>query len=163
MKLRNKQIATIVACITIAVSLTACSGLKGLDVVGKKSISSFDEILKTIPDNVKADEMNVGWSLEAPDGSVRFIWSEDYSKAPLHDVMLELDAEPFVNAGLDTSKLPENYAAYDGMLMVGKKLGNDELTYKGDPTPLAAYEQIVKNYRDSINYHTSLDHYGVKL
>jgi len=31
------------------------------------------------------------------------------------------------------------------------------------PPPLAAYEQIVEKYRSSINYHTSLDHYGVKL
>jgi hypothetical protein len=163
MKLRIKQIAAIAASLTMVISLTACSGLKGLDVVGNKSVNSFDEVLKTIPDNVKADEMNAGWSIEAPDGSVRFIWSEDYSKSAQHDVMLELDAKPFVNAGLDTSKLPSNYAAYDGMLMVGKKLGNDKLTYKGDPTPLAAYEQIVNKYRDSINYHTTLDHYGVKL
>ena len=29
--------------------------------------------------------------------------------------------------------------------------------------PLASYEQMVNNYRASINYHTALDHYGVKL
>lgn len=163
MKSRIKPIAALAAGLAVLVSLTACSGLKKLDVVGQQSITSFDEVLKTIPDKVKADEMNVGWSLEAPDGSVRFIWSEDFSKAPLHDVMLELDAEPFINAGLDTSKLPDNYAAYEGMLMVGQKLGKDKLTYNGNATPLAAYEQIVNKYRDAINYHTSLDHYGVKL
>jgi hypothetical protein len=48
------------------------------------------------------------------------------------------------------------------MLMVGTKLGgNDKVS--GTPTALSAYKLIVSKYRDSINYHTSLDHYGVKL
>lgn len=172
MKNKIKFIAAIAAGLVVTASLTACSGLKSLDVVGQQSITSFDEILKTIPDKVQADELNVGWSLTAPDDSVRFIWSEDYSKAPLHDVMLEFDAQPFLDAGLDPEKLPEDYTFYEGdtmggmgnqMLMVGRKLGNDKLTYKDSPTALTAYEQIVNKYRDALNYHTSLDHYGVKL
>ena len=134
-----------------------------LDVIGRESVTSFDTVLKAMPDRVKPDEVNGMWSLEAPDGTVRFIWSENYARSAQRDVMLELDAKPFVDAGLDPSKLPANYASYDGMLMVGTKLGNDELKYNGDPTPLAAYEQIVAKYRTSINYHTALDHYGVKL
>lgn len=150
----------LVAAILIVILKTAGGSL---DVVGKESVTSFENILNAAPDQVTADETNAGWSLEAPDGSIRFIWSGNYSKSPLHDVMLELDAEPFVNAGLDTGKLPENYAAYDGMLMVGTKLGNDTPTYQGDSTPLAAYEQIVSKYRSSIGYHTALDHYNVNL
>ena len=168
-----KLIAAVAAVLAVAGVFAACSGdLKGLDVVGKQSITSFDEVLKTIPDQVQADEPNVGWALSAPDDSVRFIWSEDYSRAPLHDVMLELDAQPFLDAGLDPEKLPESYVFYEGgtmgatgskMLMVGTKLGSDKLTYSSDPTALEAYGQIVGKYRDAINYHSSLDHYGVKL
>lgn len=154
-------IAVVAVAVLLIVILNSVGG--NLDVVGTDSVTSFNAVLETIPDQVKADEMNSGWSFMAPDGTVRFIWSENYSKSPLHDVMLELDAKPFVDAGLDTAKLPENYATYEGMLMVGTKLGSDNLTYNGDPTPLAAYEQIVNNYRASINYHTALDHYGVKL
>ena len=169
---KSKLIAAVAAGLTFIYSTTACSALKGLDVVGQQSITSFNEVLKAIPDKVKADELNVGWAITAPDDSARFIWSEDYSKTSLHDVMLEFDAQPFLDAGLDPDKLPDNYAYYEGdtmggmgsqMLMVGKKLGSDELTYSGTPTALAAYEQIVNKYRDSINYHTTLDHYGVKL
>ena len=152
--------AAIALGLVIALSLWACSAL---DVVGRYSISSFDDVLKTIPDNVSTDEKNGGWSLEAPDGSVRFIWSEDYSKSPLYDVMLEIDANPFVDAGLDTSRLPDNYTIDEDMLIVGAKLGDDVLTYNGSPTPLKAYEQIVDRYRSSINFHTSLDHFGVML
>lgn len=163
-----------VAVVVVAVILVTIFKNAGgnLDVVGKESVNSFSAILQTIPDKVTADERNAGWALASPDESVRFIWSEDYSRSPLHDVMLELDAKPFLDAGLDPNKLPDNYAFYEGdrmgtmssqMLMVGSKLGNDSLTYNGKPTPLTAYEQIVDKYRGSINYHTSLDHYGVKL
>ena len=146
-----------------AVAMLALVGCKQLDVVGSQSVTSFEAVLKAIPDKVEADEMNAGWSLSAPDDAVRFIWSEDYSKSPLHDVMLEFDAKPFLDAGLDTGKLPENIQYYEDKLMVGTKLGNDALKYSGEVTPLAAYEQIVNLYRDSIGYHTALDHYGVKL
>ena len=154
--------AAVVVVAVIVVALLQTTG-GTLDVVGQASVQSFQKILETIPDRVRADEMNAGWSLAAPDDSVRFIWSEDYSRSVLHDVMLELDAAPFVNAGLDTSKLPDQYAAYEGMLMVGTKYGNDAFTYNGSPTPLAAYENIVKKYRGKVGFHTSLDHYNVDL
>lgn len=146
-----------------AIAMLALAGCKQLDVVGKESVTSFSAVLNAIPDKVQADEMNAGWSLAAPDDTVRFIWSGDYSKSPIHDVMLEFDAQPFLDAGLDPGKLPENVQYYEDKLMVGTKLGTDALKYSGDPTPLAAYEQIVSLYRDSIGYHTALDHYGVKL
>lgn len=164
---RNGKIIAAAGTAVVLVGLIVAAVVKtaggGLDVVGKESVTSFEAVLNTVPDNVKADETNAGWSLSAPDDSVRFIWSEDYSRSALHDVMLEFDAAPFVSAGLDAEKLPENYAAYEGMLMVGTKLGTDQSVYEGDITPLTAYEQIVNNHRDSINYHLDLDHYGVKL
>ena len=134
-----------------------------LDVVGTDSMASFDKVLQQIPQAVAQDEMNGGWSLTAPDNSVRFIWSKNYSESPLHDVMMEFDAAPFIAAGLDTDKLPKNFAFYEGKLMVGTKLGQDVLKYTGEATPLASYEQIVKLKRSSIGYHGALDHYGVNL
>ena len=146
----------------ITMIILYAGGLKGLDVVGQHSIISFDTVLKTIPDKVTADEINNGWSLVSPDNSVRFIWSEDYSQSPLHDVMLEMDARPFIEAGLDTSKLPENYTTIEDILVVGIKLGVNEKV-SGISSAIASYKLIVQNYRESINYHTSLDHYGVML
>lgn len=155
----------IVGIIAIAALVFGIIQLVGgnLDVIGQTSISSFAKVLAAVPAQVSADEMNGGWSLAAPDGSIRFIWSQDYSASPLHDVMVELSAEPFIAAGLDVDKLPDNYSAYEDMLMIGTKLGNDQLTYTGDVTALAAYEQLVKKYRSSVNYHTALDHFGVIL
>jgi hypothetical protein len=119
--------------------------------------------LNALPGNIAVDEMNAGWSLSAPDGEARFVWSADYSKSPLHDVMLEMEARPFLDAGLDPDRLPEDIAFYEGKLMVGTKLGNDQLKYSGAPTPLASYEHIVDRYRRIIGYHTALDHYGVSI
>ncbi len=166
MNKNGKLIAAVAAAAVLVVAIIAAvvqTAGGNLDVVGKQSITSFETILNTIPDNVKEDEINGGWSLNAPDGSVRFIWAKDYSQSPLHDVMLELDAAPFVSAGLDTDKLPDNYSAYDGMLMVGTKLGTEKTVNEGEATPLAAYEQIVNKHRSFINYHMDMDHYGVKL
>lgn len=146
-----------------ALALLSLVGCKQLDVVGNQSIKSLEAVLEAIPDKVQYDQMNFGWSLSAPDDTARFIWSQDYSRSPLYDVMLEFDAKPFLDAGLNTTKLPESIQYYEGQLIVGTKLGSDALQYNGEATPLAAYEQIVDLYRDSIGYHMALDHFGVKL
>jgi hypothetical protein len=155
-----KKIAFVLLGGIALMNLAACSSL---DVVGKASVTSFSAVLDTVGDNVQADEMNAGWSLSAPDGTARFIWSEDYSRSPMHDVMLEFDSQPFIDAGLDANKLPDSIVYYENVLMVGTKLGDDELKYSGSPTPIEAYEQIVNKYRDTIGYHAALDHYGVNL
>lgn len=156
----KKKLILVVMSLTTLITFTACNNK--LDVVGNKSITSFEKILNIIPEQITADDMNGGWSLNAPDGSARFIWSKDYSKSPIHDVMLEFDVQPFIDAGLDVSKLPEGMV-YDDKIMVGTKLGEDSLTYKGDATPIESYKKIVNLYRESVKYHTSLDHYGVDL
>ena len=156
------MVFTVTAGMILLVSISGCGRItRSLDVVANESVRSFEVVLDTL--RVEADEANAGWSLTAPDGDARFIWSEDYSKSPLYDVMLELDAQPFLNAGLDADKLPEEVMLVDGMLIVGTKLGDDVLQYKGTPTPLSSYEQIVDQYRDNIGYHAPMDHYGVDL
>lgn len=146
----------------ILAGLFILSSCTSLDVVGTESVNSFEKMLGATTSLVSKDEMNGGWSLKAPDGSVRFIWSWDYSKSPIHDVMLELDATPFVNAGLDVNKLPAGMA-YDNMLMVGTKLGTQAITYSGEATPIASFKKIVEIKRDAVKYHAALDHYGVDL
>ena len=134
-----------------------------LDVVGNDSVRSFGELLENAPQSVLYDEMNGGWSLSAPDNSARFVWSRNFAESPVRDVMLEFDATPFIAAGLDPSKLPDSIAFYNNMIMVGMKLGNEKLAYKGEATPLASYEHIVKLKRQTVGYHGQFDHYGINL
>ncbi|WP_265442661.1 hypothetical protein [Acetivibrio straminisolvens] len=133
-----------------------------LDVIGNKSITSFKEVLNAIPDKISADEVNGGWTLIAPDNSARFFWSNDFSKSKIYDVMIEFDAKPFIDAGLEIDKLPEGMVFGD-KLVVGTDLSSENLTYDGEVTPLASYEKIVELKRESIGYHTALDHFGVDL
>ena len=132
------------------------------DVIGNGSVASFQKVADVLSDNIQADEANAGWALTAPDGSARFIWSSDYSRSPLYDVSLEFDAQPFIDAGLDVSKLPDGMVSGD-KIIVGTNLGEDILTYDGDPTPVASYEKLVRLKRGSIKYHAALGHYGVDL
>jgi hypothetical protein len=147
----------------VALLMLTAGSCEKLDVVGTDSEKSFDKVLRQIPQAVNADEMNGGWSLAAPDNTARFIWSRNYAESPLHDVMLEFDAAPFIAAGLDPKRLPDNFAFYEGMIMVGTKLGGETLKYQGEATPLASYEQIVKLKRPAIGYHGAMDHYGVNV
>lgn len=156
--MKKNYIIVVLSIITV-ITLTACGQT---DIVGKIAKTSFKEMVEAIPDQVVADEMNGGWSLSAPDGTAKFIWSKNYNQSSVYDVMLEFDSAPFIAAGLDVTKLPEGIVSGDKILL-GKKLGDDKLTYSGEATPSASFDKIVELYRDSIGYHEKLDHYGVDL
>jgi hypothetical protein len=156
--MKKKQII-ILFLLIMTIILASCSKL---DVIGNKSISSFKEVLDAMPDRITADKVNGGWSLTAPDNSAKFFWSMDFSKSKLYDAMLEFDAKPFIDAGLDINKLPDGMASGD-KLVVGAELSSESITYDGEATPLASYEKIVELKRDSIGYHAALDHFGVDL
>lgn len=145
---------------SVFITAILLSGCATTDVVGESAKSSFREVIEASGSSVTEDEENGGWSLTAPDSSARFIWSEDTSKTPTHDVMLVLDAAPFIAAGLDVNALEDGIYIND-TLMLGVDLGNEAASYDGTITPEAAFDQIVLSYRDSIGYHEVLDHYGV--
>lgn len=155
----KKKLALITLTIVTLFSLNACGET---DVVGEQSIKSFEEVLAAMPENVSADEMNGGWAITSPEGNEKFIWSKDFSASAPHDVMLEFDVKPFVDAGLDVNKLPAGMVIGD-KIMVGTTLGDEEISYEGDVTPLDSYKKIVELKRDQIKYHAELDHYGIAL
>ena len=131
-----------------------------LDVVADKSISSFESVINELP--IEADSEDSSWILTAPDNSAKFFWSMDFSSTTDYDVKLELNSQPFINAGLDISKLPEG-AIYGDKIILGTDLSDEKLTYNGEATPLDSYKKIVEKSRDSIGYHAALDHYGIDL
>ncbi len=148
----------------LLLSATGCSEIvKRLDVIGRGSIAALEAVASAAPDQVQRDAEHGGWSLAAPDGAARFIVREDWSKSARYDVLLELDAAPFLNAGLDPKKLPENYTMGEGVLQVGRELGGEAPPYEGEPTLIAVYEQIVDRSGEHVSYHAALDHFGVML
>lgn len=131
-----------------------------LDVVADKSISSFESVINELP--IEADSEDSSWILTAPDNSAKFLWSKDFSSTTDYDVKLEFDSQPFINAGLDISKLPEG-AINGDKIILGTDLSDEKSTYNGEATPLDSYKKIVEKSRDNIGYHAALDHYGIDL
>ncbi|MDK2968035.1 hypothetical protein [Lacrimispora sp.] len=161
----KKAIAAIAAGLLVVcaiVFLTVESAGGTFDVVGKRSIQSFEQVLKAIPEQVSQESEGKDFTLTAPDGSVRFIWNSANNSDSRFDVMLQADAAPFVAAGLDTGKLPEEYDVSGDFITAGLKLDNSSSVKEGK-SALDAYESMVYNDRSLINYHMDMDHFGVKL
>lgn len=154
--MKHKLLAALLSA-TAALSLAACAQT---DVVARVSVTSFGEVINKA--DVKADEAGGGWSLTAPDGTASYVWSSDFGRATDKDVKLTVDAQPFIDAGLDTAKLPEG-TFVDGKLVFGQELGSDPFPASAKESALASFEQLVKVKRDAIGYHQVLDHYGVDI
>lgn len=157
-----KQIAkrTMILGVLSVISLLTFTACAQTDVIAKVSITSFDSVLKL--SDVTTDEMYGGWSLNAPDNTARFIFSSDFKTSAPHDVMIETDAQPFIDAGLDTSKLPAGVFV-DGKIMVGQDLGDTAFPDSAKATALASYQELIKLNRSVLGYHEKLDHYGIDL
>lgn len=143
------------------VTLLTFSACGSLDVVGNYASTSFEAVLNKIPDQIKADEANNSWALTSPTGE-RFIWSKDFSVQITSDASLEFDAKPFIDAGLDITKIPAGMVV-DDKIAFKAELGTEKFTYQGDPTPIDSFNEIVRTNRDVIGYHQALDHYGISL
>lgn len=155
----KKKIGIAVMTLTAMLGLTACNN--AFDVIGDKSIDSFGKVLDITQEQTSENTAYGGWFLTSPDGEASIFWSRDNSKST-YDVLLEVNIQPFLSAGLDVSKLPEGMVVND-KIIVGTDLDNNSPTYEGDVTPLTSYQQIVDNSRDTIKYHMAMDHYGIDL
>ena len=154
----KKKIAIVAMAMAVVFALAAC---QSTDVVAKVSVTSFESVVNKLGDKVAADEKYNAWALTSPAGD-RFLYSKDFSGN--QDTMIEIDATPFVNAGLDASKLPSEIYTFEqatNRLLIKGDLGSNKL---GDAnSALDTFKQIVKNNRESIGYHQKLDHYGIAM
>lgn len=161
---REKLILFIIIGIVVvgAIIFGAVKLLSGLDVVATQSLESFKVVTEELEDRITFDNKWNSWAIKAPDDSVTFYFSKDFSKSSFHDVMLEFEAKPFIDAGMDVNKMPDDFV-FDEMIMVGVKLGDEEIKYDSEATPYNTYSKIVELKRSSIKYHAALDHYGIDL
>jgi hypothetical protein len=152
-----RRIAAVSLSALVLFAATACSSL---DVVGKTAVTSFEQIVQAA--TITPDDAYVGWSLEAPDQSARFFFSRDLKTSTPHDVMIETDAQPFIDAGLDPARLPAGVLV-DGMLMLGQSLGDEAFAEADQKSAEASFAKIITLNRSAIDYHEALDHYGIDL
>lgn len=151
-----------IAILLITVLLAGCTAT---DVVATTAFKSFSAMIEALPRGVDEDMTLQGWSITSPDGDI-FRWSSDFSLANQPDLVIDIDAEPFILAGLDISQLDSTLYTFDATtnrLSYLAELGQDPLTQAGQTNGLKAFEAIIKAYRSSIGYHDAMDHYGIAL
>jgi hypothetical protein len=148
----------------IAAALLTLAGCSRLDVVGSAAVTTFGTLMEAEAGNVNQDAASGRWNLVSPGGE-RFEWSSNFSaKGP--SFKMAFDATPFLAAGLDPSKLSADrysYAADTKILALSFDIGKDSFTYKGSPSALDTFKEIVRTHRQIIGYHVALDHYGIAL
>ncbi len=160
--MKKALLLTVIAVLTVMTLFILSRSLEGFDVVGKDSARAFDELIQKVPQLVYEDKETDSWSIIAPDGGARFSWRWEHTVAD-NDVALEIDAAPFMAAGLDASKLPKAIALRGGKLTLGSKIVPHGSAGRTKSTPLSAYECIVNLNKNAIGYHAALDHYGISI
>jgi len=127
-----------------------------IDFYAKNSTNSFRSILDVVPgQEERRENLPQGWSLSTPDGSAKLVWSKHPGADSADDVVMELDATPFVKAGLDVNSLPKNVIFYQNKLLVGRKLAKDSKKSGGEDTAIASYERLLRACRESGDIHVT--------
>lgn len=116
------------------------------------SIVSFVALSEAIEWKVEGDK----FITFAPDQSVSLNIAQSFTSE--NDVVMSVDAAPFIAAGLDVTKLPEGLFA-DGRLNYVTPIDGNT-TYAN---VTEAFTDILSIQADLVGYHAALDHYGLSL
>lgn len=143
----------------LALTLLLLSGCAGLDVILRDSPKSLDAIVSANPALVAAPTGDNPYFTLSVDGATKLLVSKDYSLST-EDALFETPLKPFVDAGLDVSKLPANYRADAENLYLTADFGSG----KGAKSSLTdALMASAMFDRSVLGYHAALDHYGIAL
>jgi len=121
------------------------------------SIVAFGDMANYV--NFQLDDVNKFYTLTSPDGQVVFYISAEIAATTPYDFKMEIDATPFINAGLDTALLPEGVFV-DNKIVFGHDLGNEGVNVQ-DVVP--AFEAVFRIDPTLVGYHEALDHYGLSF
>ena len=150
----KKRIAVFIA---VLISVTLFTGCASTDVVQKYSKQSFSDLLKADPSLISEGKSN-DYVLTV-DGKTRLTVSRDYSKSE-EDIVLSTPIQPFLDAGLDASKLGKGYKADSTTLSLVTDFGKG--TGETNTPEQALFESVTAD-RKALTYQQALDHYGIVL
>lgn len=150
----------IVSCISLlAVIALMISFVNGsFDSIKNQAVSSFNDLMISGLDKKKEEG---SWIITMPDGTSKLVLGAEEKKTT---VSLILDIRPFLEAGLDTQKLP-SYIAYDlnkNELYITSIYG-DENENSDSVAIDNMYNNIITTYRERLGYHHTLDHFSLSL
>lgn len=146
--------------LALAVMGMILTGCAGTDVVLNYSRSSFETIAGKYPDLVTDNTKTDNYYVVTVDGETTLKISSDYNLTGTDDIMIETPLQPFVDAGLDVSKLGDGYKAAGDKLYMATDFGSGT---GGKNTVTDALLESVKADRDMLSYHQDLDHFGITL
>lgn len=153
----KKSFIIILSLITVGVFLTGCAAT---DVVLKYSPDSLDAIVDAYPAIVTDNTAIDHYYYVTVDSETTLKVSRDYSLTGKEDIVIQTPLQPFLDAGLDVTKLGDGYRADDTMFYMTADYGNG--TGMKDTLTKSVFESVTYN-RATLSYHQALDHYGVKL
>lgn len=157
------RMRAIVLMILILTSVTLLAGCQETDVIAKGAVSSFEALIESKTLNVEFSETENTWTLFSPENEA-FTFSTKPENNDF-DLIMSLELNPFIDAGLITEKLPEYFIADEeqNRLMIYSNLG--DLSYDGNKvkTITGVFSEITSKYRDKVGYHLAMDHYNITL
>lgn len=133
----------LVGLLFLSLLLTSCSSL---DVVQKDAIRAFSDVQNMMSIDSNGSE----WQLESPDGTAVVNWNRA-------QIQIRVDSTPFVNAGLDISKLA--YADENGIYFVEEFAVSESL----GESAFDDFRDLVSVGRDNLSYHMEMDHYNIDV
>ncbi len=142
--MKNKILLSTIAALLVLM-LSAC---QGTDVIANYGIKSFDEVAVIMSESISKDDN--GYTIHSPNNMESFSFGEKLN--------LKFDITPFINAGLDATKLGGNIVVQDDAFIIISE-GNSV----NETSVSSAFEKLIRSNRDALEYHTDHDIYEFML
>ncbi|MEL7608244.1 MAG: hypothetical protein AAGU74_01915 [Bacillota bacterium] len=146
--------------LTLVIAGAALAGCAATDVVLKYSPGSLDAIAAAYPSLITDNTDTDHYYYITVDKETALKVSNDYSLTGDEDIVIETPLQPFLDAGLDVTKLGAGYRADDVTFYLTAGYGDG--TGTKDTLTKSVFESVAYD-RATLSYHQALDHYGVKL
>lgn len=149
----NRMFRVVAASIVFAGVLLSCTEN---DIVVTAGSASLEKLIPLF----EVSSTQNGFEVRSKGGE-RFEISSDFSSGT-DDLILDVDAAPFLQAGLDAASLSGSQRVEDGRLVVRADAGAE---WKGGQAPdfAKAVRRLMQNYRGLFAYHDELDHYLIMV
>lgn len=166
---KSKKIAAIVVFSLLVLSFLGCSRKVTGSKEADNGLNSFNEIVKTYPENKGFHSALQHWGLKLPTGE-KFEWSKDMSANKADFAMVVL-ADPLIKAGLDVSKLDQNQWIYkpaereEGQNLPNRLIKPYNVSDKKEASNGSedSMRRLLKADPKMIKYHKEQQHYRLTL
>ncbi len=142
--------------LSAALLLTGCAAL---DVVLAHSRTSLDDLLAAYP-ALLGEDASGRYERVSVDGETALLVSRDFAASGAYDILIETPLKPFLDAGLDETKLSNGFRADGGLLYLSADFGGSagkNAGVSGAIVDAAGFAPM------ALSFHASLGHFGLSL